>query len=175
MNVKVIFFVKKQMKLEKKLHKKEAIYNFLKEKEQKGSLTDRQKKVLKNIDRYLKNFKKDLEKLQKYQYNITYGLDYLFNELNEEDYYKPAEVKSVFDGSYVLYESKGDKDNKLAIYKYFDIIRPYLRDMIDDHMAKGEWRIQLTIQIIRIGMNTWIAGKNSKKNHYLIKNLFTVN
>ena len=64
MNVKVIFFVKKQMKLEKKLHKKEAIYNFLKEKEQKGSLTDRQKRVLKNIDRYLKNFKKDLEKLQ---------------------------------------------------------------------------------------------------------------
>ena len=136
------------MKLEKKLHKKEAIYNFLKEKEQKGSLTDRQKRMLKNIDRYRKNFKKDLEKLQKYQYNITYGLDYLFNELNEEDYYKPAEVKSVFDGSYVLYESKGDKDNKLAIYKYFDIIRPYLRDMIDDHMAKGEWKIQLTIQII---------------------------
>ena len=47
MNVKVIFFVKKQMKLEKKLHKKEAIYNFLKEKEQKGSLTDRQKSVKK--------------------------------------------------------------------------------------------------------------------------------
>ena len=26
------------------------------------------------------NFKKDLEKLQKYQYNITDGLDHLFNE-----------------------------------------------------------------------------------------------
>ena len=98
------------MKLEKKLHKKEAIYNFLKEKEQKGSLTDRQKRVLKNIDRYRKNFEKDLEKLQKYQYNITYGLDYLFNELDEVDYYEPKEVKSAFDGSYVLYESKGDKD-----------------------------------------------------------------
>ena len=48
--------------------------------------------MLKNIDRYAKNFKK--EKLQKYQYNITYGLDYLFNELNEKDYYKPTEVKS---------------------------------------------------------------------------------
>ena len=42
--------------------------------------------MLKNIDKYLKNFKNDLEKLQKYQDNITYGLDYLFNELNEEDY-----------------------------------------------------------------------------------------
>ena len=126
------------MKLEKKLYKKEVFYNFLKEKEQEGSLTSRQKRVLKNIDSYLKNFNKDLDKLQKYQYNITYGTDYLFNELNEEDYYKPTEVKSAFDGSYILYESKGDKDNKLALYEYFDIIRPYLKDMIDNHKARGE-------------------------------------
>ena len=119
----------------KKLHKKEAVYNFLKEKEQKGGLTNRENRVLKNIYKYLKNFKNNLEKLQKYQYNITYGLDCLFNELNEEDYYKPTEVKSAFDGSFLLYESKGDKDNKLAIYEYFDIIRPYLKDMIDDHKA----------------------------------------
>ena len=104
--------------------------------------------MLKNIDSYLKNFNKDLDKLQKYQYNITYGTDYLFNELNEEDYYKPIEVKSAFDGSYILYESKGDKDNKLALYEYFDIIRPYLKDMIDNHKARGEWKIQLTMRII---------------------------
>ena len=79
--------------------------------------------MLKNIGRYLKNFKKDLEKLQKYQY-VTYGLDYLCNEVNEEDYYKPTKVKSAFDGGYILYESRGDKDNKLAIYEYFEIIRP---------------------------------------------------
>ena len=120
----------------------------MKEKEQEGSLTNEQKKVLKNIDRYLKNFKTDLDKLQKHQYNITHGLDYLFNELNEEDYYKPTEVKSAFDGSYVLYESKEDKDNKLALYEYFDTIRPYLKDMIDDHQAKGEWKIQLSMRII---------------------------
>ena len=65
-----------------------------------------------NIDRYLKNFKKDFGKLQKYQYNIRHVLDYLFNEL---DYYKPTEVKSAFDGSYILYESKGGKDSKLSI------------------------------------------------------------
>ena len=34
------------------------------------------------------------------------------------------------------------------ILEYFDIIRPYLRDMIDDHKAKGEWKIQLTMRII---------------------------
>ena len=103
--------------------------------------------MLKNIDSYLKNFKKDIDKLQKYQYSITYGLDYLFNELNE-DYYKPTKVKSVFNGSYMSYESKGDKDYILALYEYFDIIRPYLKDLIDDHKAKGEWKMQLSKRII---------------------------
>ena len=103
--------------------------------------------MLKNIDRYLKNFKKDLRKLQKYQDNIIYGLDYLFNEVNE-DYYEPKEIKSAFDGSYVLYESRGDKDNMLAIYEYFDKIKPYLKDMIDDYKSKGEWKIQIVMRMI---------------------------
>ena len=102
--------------------------------------------MLKNIDKYLKKLNNDLKKLYKYQDNITYGLDYLFNELNEEDYYKPKEIKSAFDGSYMLYESRGDKDNKLALYEYFEIIRPYLKDLIDDH--KGEWKIKLSMRMI---------------------------
>ena len=139
---------KETNQIREKLYKKEVVYNFLKEKEQEGSLTNKRKKVLKNIGRYLKNFKKYLEKLKKFQYYITYGLDYLFNEHDERDYYEPREVKSAFDGSYMLYESRGDKDSKLAIYEYFDIIRPYLRDMIDNHKARGEWKIQLTMRII---------------------------
>ena len=71
-------------RIREKLYKKEAVYNFLMD-----SLTNKEKKVLKNIDRYLKNIsmhltnlKKHFKKLQKYQY----GIDYLFNEHNEEDY-----------------------------------------------------------------------------------------
>ena len=45
----------------------------------------------------------------------------------------------------MLYESKGYKDSKLSIYEYFDIFRPYLRDMIDNHKARDEWKIQLTM------------------------------
>ena len=86
-----------------------------------------------------KNFKKDLDKLQKY--SITYGLNYLFNELDEVDYYQPKEVKSAFNSNYVLYESKEDKDNTLALYECFTVIRPYLKDMIDDYKARGEWKI----------------------------------
>ena len=101
--------------------------------------------MLKNIGRYLKKLNNDLKKLQKYQDNITYGLDYSLNEVNEEDYYEPKETKSAFDGSYVLYESRGDKDNMLAIYEYFDKIKSYLKDMIDDYKSEGEWKIQIVM------------------------------
>ena len=40
-------------RIRKKLYKKEAVYNFLKEKD---SLTNKQKNVLQNIGRYFKNF-----------------------------------------------------------------------------------------------------------------------
>ena len=145
MSLEVIFLVKKRKRIRKELYKKEAVYNFLKEKD---SLTNKEKNVLKNISKYLKELSNDLKKLHKYQDNITYGLDYLFNELNGEDYYKPAEVKNALDGSYMLYESKGDKDNKLAVYEYFDIIKPYLKDMIDNYKVRGEWKIQLSMRII---------------------------
>ena len=36
-------------RIRKELYKKEVLYNFLKKKEQEGSLTDKQKNVLKNM------------------------------------------------------------------------------------------------------------------------------
>ena len=63
-------------RIRKKLYKKE-VYSFLKEKD---GLTDKEKIVLKNIGKYLKKLNNDLKKLNKYQDNITYGSDYLFNE-----------------------------------------------------------------------------------------------
>ena len=130
-------------RIRKELYKKEAVYNFLKEKD---GLTDKEKIVLKNIGKYLKKLNNDLKKLNKYQDNITYGLDYLFNE---EDYYKPTEVKSAFDGNYVLYE-RGGKGVELALYEYFDKIKPRLKHMIDDYKSKREWEIQITMRIIFI-------------------------
>ena len=68
-------------------YKKEAASMFFKEKEQDGTLTNRQKNVIKNITRYIKNISghlkncgKHLNKIQKHQY----GLDYLFNEDKEK-------------------------------------------------------------------------------------------
>ena len=141
-------FNEETKRIRKELYKKEAVYTFLKGKEPEGTITNKQKNALKNIDRYFEKLKSDLRKLQKYQDNITYGLDYLFNEVNEEDYYEPKEIRSAFDGGYTLYESRGDKDNMLAIYEYFDKIKPYLKDMINDYKSKGEWKIQLVMRVI---------------------------
>ena len=86
--------------------------------------------------------------MQKNQYSITYGLEKPNIEQDNLDYYIPKEVKRAFDGSCVIYESNGDKDAKLSMDEYFNIIRPYLKDMIDDHKSKGEWKIQLSMRII---------------------------
>ena len=130
--------------IRKKLCRKEVVYNALK---RRDKLSYEENNILKRIDKYLNNFKSNLEKLQgKYQYNTTYGLDYLFNE--GEDYYKPREVKRAFNGGYIVYESRGDINANLSINEYFNIIKPYLRDLINDHKSRAEWKIKLTMRVI---------------------------
>ena len=97
-------FLKEEIKKHrKKFYKKERVYNYLKGKD---SITTREKGVLKNIERYFKKLKKDLNKIKIYQYNITSDISHLFNEITKEDYYEPIEIKSAFDGSYIQYESR---------------------------------------------------------------------
>ena len=87
------------------------------------------------------------------------------NQSTDEDYYKPIKTKSAFNGNYIDYESKGDKDKNLSPKEYLDMIRPYLSDIINDHKTPknlrvhssnevidyetqfGEWEIQLTMSI----------------------------
>ena len=65
----------------------------------------------------------------------------------KKNYYKPIRTKSTFNDDYVEYESKGDKDKNLTPEDYLDIIRPFLRDIINNHKIHGEWKTQLTMQI----------------------------
>ena len=160
---------KETKRIRNKLYKKEGIYIFLNE---KYGLTNKEKIALKKIGKYFKKLNNDFKKLHKYQDNVLYGLDYLFKELNEEDYYKPTEVKSAFDGSYILYESRGDKDAKLALWEYFDKIRPYLKDMMDDYKSKGEWKIQITMRIIFI---TFINKNKTQVMHTKSDNVKIMN
>ena len=59
----------------------------------------------------------------------------------DEDYYKPIITNSTFNINYIQYESKGIKDKILTVNEYLDIIRPYLRNIINDHKTHGKWRI----------------------------------
>ena len=61
MSLEIIFLMKKQREFKTKLRRIEAVYNILKEKEQKISLTSTQKNMLRNDERYLKNISKHLE------------------------------------------------------------------------------------------------------------------
>ena len=58
---------------------------------------------------------------------------------------KPTIVKSGYDNNYIEYRSEGDK--LLTIDENLNFIEPYLRELINDHKNKGEWKIQLTAQI----------------------------
>ena len=59
--------------------------------------------------------------------------------------YKPTIVKSGYNNNYIEYRSEGDK--LLTIEEYLNLIEPYLRELINNHKNKGEWKIQLTAQI----------------------------
>ena len=64
--------------------------------------------------------------------------------------YKPTIVKSGYNNNYIEYKSEGDK--LLTIEEYLILIKPYLRELINDHKNKGEWKIQLTAQINLISL-----------------------
>ena len=88
----------------------------------------------------------------------------LFDLLIDEDFYKPIIARGAFDSNYIQYESKGDKGKHFSIKEYLNIIKPYSRDIINDHKTcvlaryhsgnktwveetSIEWKIQLTMAI----------------------------
>ena len=89
-------------------------------------------------------------------YKVIWDAKNLFDEINE-DYYEPVKTKIAFKVNYIEYESKGDRDKNLSSQEYLNMIRPYLRDLINNHKASldgslgnnlhGERKIQSTMQI----------------------------
>ena len=81
----------------------------------------------------------------------------MFEEINENDYYKPMLVKSSLNGSYKEYESRGDKNKLLSIEEYLNEIIPYLKELINNHKDtknnSKEWKIQLNARIRNISLD----------------------
>ena len=101
-------------------------------------------------DEYLRKFVRILNDKEKYSlYDrddlVYYGIrdiENLFDEVSEEDFYKPILVKSSFKGNYKYYESRGDKEKKLSVKQYLNKITQHLYDLINDHrIAKRVWKI----------------------------------
>ena len=82
--------------------------------------------------------------LDKYNDDDDYDIENLFKIPINKDY-KPKLNKSCFNNNYLEYRSEGN--NLLSFEEYLDLIKPYLKELINDHKNKGEWKIQLTAQI----------------------------
>ena len=75
--------------------------------------------MLESIEEYFKKSKQDLSKLKRHWHNIIHDteykgieeIEYLFNNINKEDYFEPTKFKHAFDDNYIKYESRGDKYN----------------------------------------------------------------
>ena len=115
------FSKKETKKIRRKFHFKESIDEYLKELEQKDSLTKQEKqekkrytKSSKKIEEYLKKLKEDLNRLEKYKYNDNEDQEYkgikqienIFGKIDKEDYYKPIKTAGDFNDEYIEYESR---------------------------------------------------------------------
>ena len=161
--------------------------------------------VRKNLNKLKKSLKSkkfhsginsvDYEDLDNYDNNYDFADDdeyrkigsirTLFKEF-DRDYYKPIRTDGGFAGrnnNYIEYTSKGDRYENLSPKEYLNVIRPYLRDLINEHKPtvelnntnsnnntnnsnnntnnsnneendRAEWKIQLVMQ------NNFISDKN---------------
>ena len=71
--------------------------------------------------------------------NAPYPLDKLFEH---DEYYKPILTKGFFNGKYT---SSGDFLSSIGVY--FENTKFYLSNLIYYYLLKGEWKIQLSMQV----------------------------
>ena len=60
----------------------------------------------------------------------------LFDLSIYEDYCKPIITSSAFNSSYIEYESEGDKNKTVSIKDYFNEIKQYLSDIINNQKTQ---------------------------------------
>ena len=95
-----------------------------------------------------------------FDYYGTRDIESLFDDVSEENYYKPIFVKSSHEGKYKHYESNGDIEKKLSAYQYLNKIRPYLYDLINDHkIDRRVWKIQINMHV------NFISSKDTGETH----------
>ena len=106
-----------------------------------------------------------LDKKEKYKYHDRDDLDYhgirdmenLFDNGDDNDYYKLILVKSSFGENYKYYESGGDKGKQLSVKLYLHMIMPYLSYLTNENKAiennSNEWKIQINMHVNFVSSN----------------------
>ena len=166
---------------------RKAFYNAKKYKFSESEIEE----VRKNLNKLKKSMKskkfegnidsvdfKDLDNYNNYdfadddKYRKIGNIRTLFKEF-DSDYYKPRRTDDGFAGkknNYIEYKSNRDRYENLSPKEYLDMIRPYLRDLINNHKTsmksnnnnnnnnkntdRAEWKILLVMQ------NNFISDKN---------------
>ena len=88
---------------------------------------DKQKLNKKTIFNRLIRIANTLDKKQEYKHSDYDDQNYfgikdienLFDNISNDDYYKPIILKRSFKNNYEYYEIRGDRDKKLSIKQYF--------------------------------------------------------
>ena len=117
------------------------------------------KKTIKNLNELEKlKFKKfcgnidsaEYEDLDNYDYNYDFANDDEYRKIGsfrtlfkglDSDYDKPTVIDRGFareDNNYIEYTSKGDRYENVSPKEYLNVIRPYLRGLIDEHKPAAE-------------------------------------
>ena len=117
------------------------------------------------------------EDLDNYDYNYDFADDdeyrkigsirTLFKEF-DRDYYKPIRTDGGFAGrnnNYIEYTSKGDRYENLSPKEYLNVIRPYLRDLVDEHKPIVELNNNNNNNINNNNNNTSNNNNNNNDNN----------
>ena len=69
------------------------------------------------------------------------------NKKEEENYYKPVRLNNFWNKNYSEYKSNSDKNRIISVEENLNKIKPYLRDLVNDHKQSDTWKIQVSIKI----------------------------
>ena len=152
-------------RIRKKLYKKETASYFFKEKELEVSLTNRQKNVLKNIDRYLKNIGKRLKNLKKHfkkSKKYRYDTDYF---INEEDSTTNNDINAFQEARMLLNERRSNlfcketNEIRKKLYKK-EVVYNFLKEKEQNDSLTNSEKKALKKSILKILKSIWKNYKN---------------
>ena len=92
--------------------------------------------IIKNIRNPFRLKKKKNEKIKD---RMMRDISTLFDQ--EKDYHKPVRVCSFWNNKYVEYKINGDRNKTLPIKEYLDVIKPYIKDIINNIQKCDTWKI----------------------------------